>query len=60
MDYFHVKFHPNRSTLSTKNCVRKSKILEKKTQKSSLGLRHCHDMAGTYEPWAEIPLGDSW
>ena len=60
MDYFHVKFHPNRSTLSTKNCVRKSKILEKKTQKLSLSLRHCHDMAGTYEPWAKIPLGESW
>ena len=32
----------------------------KKNQKSSLSLRHCHDMAGTYKPWAEIPLGDSW
>ena len=32
----------------------------KKTQKSSLSLRHCHNMAGTYEPWAKIPLEDSW
>ena len=32
----------------------------KKNQKSSLSLRHCHNMAGTYEPWAKIPLEDSW
>ena len=60
MKYLHAKFHQNRSTLSTQNCIRKSKIRQKIPQKSSLSLRHCQNMAGTYEPWAEIPLGDSW
>ena len=60
MDYLHVKFHQNWSILSTQNCVRKSKIRQKIPQKLSLSLRRCQNMAGTYEPWAEIPLGDSW
>ena len=60
MDYLHVKFHPNRSTLSAQNSVRKSKIGKKWLKKSSLSWWHCHIRAGMYEPWAKIPLRDCW
>ena len=60
MNYLHVKFHQNRSTLSTQNCLQKSNIRPKIPKKLSLSLRYCQNVAGTYEPWAEIPLGNFW